>query len=428
MRHTAKFRKFCLAIASLYAAVAMAITPQEAVRIFSETPRLPAGSMAVLVSELPSGKVIASYNTDSPLIPASIMKSVTLASLSEVADVDSPILTAVYAEGEIGSDGTLRGNLIVVGAGDPSLNSGVAPLSDEFNAEIVKALKREGIRNIEGTIIVDESYLKGPAIPASWASGDLPHSYGTGSHSFNYSNNSAGNSSVKDPAGVFRSDLTRMLGREGIAIGTVALDNAGPRRKLTEHVSPPLKDILRSCMMRSDNMYAETSLRLFGKNQGGDGSTADAAGRETEFWRERRAPFDGVKIVDGSGLSRSNKVTAKFMESVLRNKADDVEYVSFFPLAGQEGTLKKFLSGTPLDSYIALKTGSMNGIQCYAGYKLDDDFAPTHVAVIMVNDFRCERSYLRTQIERMLLEIFSDENMIDRTFTKPNKTIPDYAE
>ena len=116
------------------------------------------------------------------------------------------------------------------------------------------------------------------------------------------------------------------------------------------------------------------------------------------------------------------------MENVLRRKGDDVEYVSFFPLAGQEGTLKKFLSGTRLDSYVALKTGSMNGIQCYAGYKLDDDFAPTHVVVVMVNDFSCSRQHLRQEVERMLLDVFSDPRIANQKYKTPQKNIHEYAD
>ena len=115
------------------------------------------------------------------------------------------------------------------------------------------------------------------------------------------------------------------------------------------------------------------------------------------------------------------------MENVLRDKSGDVEYVSFLPLAGQEGTLKKLLADTPLDSYLAMKTGSMKGIQCYAGYKLDDDFAPTHVVVVMVNDFKCDRAYLLAQVDKMLLEIFSDDNITNKKFTNPQKNIKDYA-
>ncbi len=381
--------------------------------------------MAVLVSELPTGKILASYNADLPLTPASIMKSVTLASLSDVADVEKGIGTPVYYTGDI-SDSVLHGDIIIEAAGDPSINSGVWPLSDDFAKEIAQALQQAGVKEITGCIVVDESYFAGTSIPPSWQSGDLPHAYGTGSHAFNYANNSVGRSSVKDPAAIFRADLKRKLSSAGISIAEEGSAAKGGRTLLLTHQSPELKEIMRSCMMRSDNLFAETSLRLFGKLRGGDGSTEDAARRERDYLQKKGIDLTGVNIVDGSGLSRSNKVTARFMENVLRSKADDVEYASFFPLAGQEGTLKKLLAGTPLDSYIAMKTGSMKGIQCYAGYKLDDDFAPTHVVVIIVNSFTCDRAHLRSQVERMLLDIFSADNMTDKTFTTPRKSISDY--
>lgn len=418
-------RMIMLAVIMWGASGAFAVAPQEAVKIFSETPRLPAGSMAVLVSELPSGRIIASYNSDTPLVPASIMKCISLASLSENADVEKPIETPVYITGSLGADGVLHGDILVEAKGDPSINSTVWPLSEDLNDEIVKALRKNGVKSVEGSIRVDQSYFSGTPIPSSWAAGDLPHSYGTGSHAFNYSNNASGKASVKDPSGVFVRQLKTCLSREGIGIGDTSVPASGKTLLLT-HSSPELREIMRSCMMRSDNLFAETSLRLFGKAVGGDGSTPDAAARERDFWKGRKLDLSGINIVDGSGLSRSNRMTARFMESVLREKSGDVEYVSFFPLAGQEGTLRKFLAGSDLDSYIAMKTGSMNGIQCYAGYKLDDEFAPTHVVVVMVNDFRCDRAYLRAQVEKMLLSIFSDENMTDRTFSTSPKKIGDY--
>lgn len=421
------WRKMIMSLAVvMWAAVAYPLTPQEAVSRFAATPRLPQGRMAVLVTELPTGNVLASYNADQPLTPASIMKCISLASLSEAMDVDQPILTPVFVDGEIDSDGVLEGNIIVVGQGDPSVNSKIWPVSTELTDEITEALRNAGVKAVKGGIIVDESYFEGQAVPPTWASADLPHSYGTGSHAFNYANNSVGKSAVKDPAAAFRSDLRRKLSAAGISVGDAPL-HRGENQELLLHASPELKEIMRSCMMRSDNLYAETSLRLFGKAKGGDGSTEDAARREREYWQDRHLNLDGVRIVDGSGLSRSNRMTARFMENVLRDKSGDVEYVSFFPLAGQEGTLKKFLVDTPLDSYLAMKTGSMNGIQCYAGYKLDDDFAPTHVVVVMVNDFKCDRAYLRAQIEKMLLEVFSDENITNKKFTNPQKNIKDYA-
>ncbi|MDE6811108.1 MAG: D-alanyl-D-alanine carboxypeptidase [Muribaculaceae bacterium] len=385
-----------------------AITPQEAVNRFADTPRMPKGSMAVIVSELPKGRVIASYNTDMPLTPASIMKSVTLASASEIMDVEKEMITPVIIDGPV-NGGVLQGNLLIEGVGDPSVNTTKWPKSEDITTEIITALKREGITSIAGNIIIDESYLSGSPIPPDWAQGDLGTYYGTGNHAFNYRDNAQGKSSVKDPGAVFIRDLTAAMSKTGINVEGATIEG-GKRKTILHHKSAPLKEIMRSCMMRSDNMFAESMLRQFGKESGMDGSTPKAASEEMKFWRNRRAPMEGVVIIDGSGLSRKNKVTANFMESVLRSKRNDVEYVSFFPLAGQEGTLRNFLKDTPLDAYIAMKTGSMRGIQCYAGYKLDEDFAPTHVVVVIVNDFTCDRAYLRQGIERLLLDIFSEEN------------------
>lgn len=159
-------------------------------------------------------------------------------------------------------------------------------------------------------------------------------------------------------------------------------------------------------MMRSDNLFAEALLRTIPVVKGKEGDTSLAADIETKYWASKGLKMDGVKIVDGSGLSRSNRVTAEFIGEVLSHLASDPDYASFLPLAGQEGTLKSFLKDTPLDSYFALKTGSMNGIQCYAGYKLDDEFVPTHVVVLILNSLPAGRPAARSAFERYLLDFF----------------------
>ncbi len=115
--------------------------------------------------------------------------------------------------------------------------------------------------------------------------------------------------------------------------------------------------------------------------------------------------MQGVNIVDGSGLSRQNRVTARFMAYVLAERSENPYYASFFPLAGQEGTLRSFLAETPLEGYVALKTGSMKGIQCYAGYKLDDNYAPTHIIVVMMNEMT-NRTAAREGLKKALLTVF----------------------
>ncbi len=120
--------------------------------------------------------------------------------------------------------------------------------------------------------------------------------------------------------------------------------------------------------------------------------------------------MQGVNIVDGSGLSRQNRVTARFMAYVLAERSENPYYASFFPLAGQEGTLRSFLAETPLEGYVALKTGSMKGIQCYAGYKLDDNYAPTHIIVVMMNEMT-NRTAAREGLRR-LCSRFLNSNVV----------------
>lgn len=365
------------------------------------------GATAVFVQDLATGDIIASHNPDLPLLPASIMKTVTIASLLSEKGPAERFHTRVYADGDI-KDGTLHGSLVVVGGGDPTLGADCLPSSADIAEEIVAALRHRGISRVTDGIRVDTSLYVGPACSPTWAQGDLSESYGTGCHALNFRRNAAGSRAVKNPENVFVNYLSRALASTGITVG--GLNSVGSRAGedallLVDHLSDTYEEVMRSCMMRSDNLFAESLLRTFALARGAEGSTMAGADEVRKYWTDAGLPMRGVSIVDGSGLSRSNRVTAKFMAGVLRYMKDNVEYASFMPLAGQEGTLSDFLKDTPLEAYVAMKTGSMKGIQCYAGYKLDEDFAPTHSIVIIMNDIGT-RSQARSAAESLLLRLF----------------------
>lgn len=397
---------FLVLFLSLISAAAYAVDPQEAVKTFTRTNGVNPGSVAVKITDLSTGKTIGAHNTNKSLVPASIMKSVTTAALLRTTGPDYRYKTTVYTDGPLDM-GILRGNLIIEGACDPSLNSTVEPYGTDILQEITETLKNMGINKIEGMIIVDEEQFAGSPRPASWQAADFSQSYGTGSHAFNFENNASGRRSIENPKGIFLTRLKNNLTKSGISVDGKDLGE-GERKAVFVHMSPTIDEIMRSCMMRSDNLFAESMLRTYGKLNLGDGSTEDAASKEYAMWKKRQMPLDGVTIIDGSGLSRSNKVTADFMTAVLSSMADNEVYASFFPLAGQDGTLKKFLAETPLDSYIAMKTGSMKGIQCYAGYLLDDNYAPTHTVVIIMNDITGSRDRAKKAAQKMLLDIFTE--------------------
>lgn len=377
-----------------------------AIGVLVHSPSIDSTAFAMLVVNLSNGRTIAQYHPDRPLIPASIMKSLTIATLIREKGPDWRYDTKVYLEGHV-KDGVLDGNLVVMGSGDPTINSVSEPKTPDFVREIVDALKNKKIEEIRGRIVIDERDFAGPATPPSWGRGDLSRSYGTGSHGFNYRNNASGKSAVTNPGAVFTAELKSALAKEGISVVGESLEVGGQKLLMT-HRSAPLEEIMRSCMMRSDNLFAEMLLRTYSHSIGKDGSTEEGAKAETDYWHRRHMPMQDVRIIDGSGLSRQNRLTPRFLSDVLREMSEDVEYASFFPLAGQEGTLRGFMKGSRLDSYLAMKTGSMNGVQCYAGYMLDDDFAPTHAIVVMCNNMR-DRAGFRKALGNALLVVFDGQ-------------------
>lgn len=377
----------------------------EALDLFVGSGAVDVNASAVVIIDLASGKMVENHNEDSPLLPASVMKSVTIASLLQKSGIDYRYHTLAYALGDI-YDGTLHGDLLIVGSGDPSLNSSKAPITDDFTRQLVDALKESKVSRIAGTITVDESIFPGPATHPTWAAADLKHSYGTGCHGLNFENNSHGSASVANPAAVMIARLMEKLAVEGIIVEENKKLKRGNPIQILDHESAPVDEIMRSCMMRSDNLYAEAMLRTLAVLSDKDGSTDEGAVLSASIWRERGLPMNGVVITDGSGLSRSNRLTARFLAEVLCSMSDNVDYVSFFPLAGEEGTLKNFLKDTPLAGYIAMKTGSMNGVQCYAGYKLDEDYVPTHVVVVLMNNFK-SRAVAKDACGKMLLSVFN---------------------
>lgn len=69
--------------------------------------------------------------------------------------------------------------------------------------------------------------------------------------------------------------------------------------------------------------------------------------------------------------------------------------------------MRAFLADTPLEGRVAMKTGSMKGVQSYGGYLFDEDGTPTHIIVFMANGFRCSRAALKNELQRLLLEKFN---------------------
>ena len=152
----AKRRLLTIALAAASAMTIVAHDFQGAVDRFVNQNIFKNASVGVCVLRLDSGTVVAANAPHQSLITASTMKTVTSASALELLGTDFTFLTEVNAVGKI-HDNHLKGDLVVVGHGDPTLGSRHFAKMPNFVDSVVRAVKSLGINRIDGNIIFDES-------------------------------------------------------------------------------------------------------------------------------------------------------------------------------------------------------------------------------------------------------------------------------
>lgn len=141
---------------------------------YIEEPRYSGALWGIKVVSLGSGKTLFESHADRLMSPASNSKLYTGALGLERLGGDFRFKTPVYATGRVSKSGTLHGNLIVVGRGDPSWNA--RRLGTNFWTifePFFTVLTNAGIRRVDGDVIADATYFRGPPTGSSWAIDDL---------------------------------------------------------------------------------------------------------------------------------------------------------------------------------------------------------------------------------------------------------------
>lgn len=137
-----------------------------------------------------SMKKIASFQDDKLLNPASTLKLVSGFTFLDKFGSKYTFQTDIKKRGKMLSDGTLDGDVIIYGNGDPSLGSKRYGKSIKGVAqEITNSIKSNGITCIDGALIVDASYYGTDATPPSWNWNDLGNYYAAGTWSVNIGEN-----------------------------------------------------------------------------------------------------------------------------------------------------------------------------------------------------------------------------------------------
>jgi D-alanyl-D-alanine carboxypeptidase/D-alanyl-D-alanine-endopeptidase (penicillin-binding protein 4) len=133
----------------------------------------------VQVVSLATGKVLFAHNAEKYFSPASNAKLFTAALALNNLGPDYRIETSLYAGRKPDANGTLDGDLIVYGRGDPDFRAALH--SGDYHAALeplADALINSGVRRINGDLIGDQSYFKGPPFGSGWEWDDFQWYYG----------------------------------------------------------------------------------------------------------------------------------------------------------------------------------------------------------------------------------------------------------
>ncbi|HEX5707917.1 MAG TPA: D-alanyl-D-alanine carboxypeptidase/D-alanyl-D-alanine-endopeptidase [Pyrinomonadaceae bacterium] len=196
-----------------------------------------------------------------------------------------------------------------------------------------------------------------------------------------------GSVAVSRPALFFVTLLREALERRGVRVAgrTRTVDareraQAGtslPVSSLVEiatRQSPPLSVVAAQAMKPSQNLYTELILRALGKTTATDArQKTDEAGIEAVKTFLRSAGIDDgkVQMVDGSGLSQRNLVTAattlQLLVHMSRHRFGAI-FRDSLPVAGVDGTLRNRMKGTPAQANARAKTGTLSSSTTLSGY------------------------------------------------------------
>lgn len=424
------------------------------------------GNLSFYAVDLENGKIVDNYKGDTGIVPASVLKIVTSATAIEVLGGDTVLETKLLYDGAITKNGVLKGDIYIEGGGDPTLGSNGFPEDKElFLKQWADEMKKVGIKSIDGDIIVLDNLFGYEGIPGKWLWEDMGTNYGQATYgisifdnlytlsldtkksgikpkvlgvspkvkNLNFDNKalvldeSKNNlmvqgaplenrrtisgtiprsekeytikSDIPDPGLFLGEYFSEYLKTQNIKFnGEVMSARTTIKRPKNGKIiavkeSPTISEICQVLLTRSDNHYAEHLYQLLKQVEKVD---------IVEFWQDKGLDTNALIVRDGSGLSRGNVVSSKFLVDVLAYSKSDLEKI--LPIAGKEGTVKSFLKETPLSENAKIKSGSMSGVQSYSGYV--EKNGKTYAFAMMVNHWNGSREDLRKEMEILLNDLF----------------------
>ena len=469
-----KFQQFL----NLFLLISISVFSANPLENFTNNPVLENANISLMVKELESNKVLYQFRSNNVTIPASTLKLVTTATALEMLGPSFCFQTKLEIDGTLNADGTLHGNLYILGGGDPTLGSEY--IGDQnFLPTWVEIVKKAGIKKINGQIIADGSLYDEEGVNPKWTWEDIGNYYAAGSYGISYLDNTyklvlksgfigtvpeiirsepeiasltfdnhlisstiafdsayfygAPRSNFRSIRGeipanriefVIKGDIPNpglllaehfqyKLAEAGINVSQLPSDilkNGTKRKLIFVNNSPQLKDIIAQTNIHSINGFAEEIFRYLALNSNPVATSKGAITEVRSFWKSKNLPINQLFMYDGCGLSPVDAVSANFLVELLSymgtKSANKEEFYKSLPVSGVDGTLKNFLSNTPLKGKVHAKSGTISGVKSYAGYI--ERNKKRYVFAILVNHANGSAKEVTKKIEDFLLKVSNE--------------------
>lgn len=341
------------------------------------------GNLTGRITDARTGQQIWEQRADMPMQPASVNKVLTAGAALLALDRTARVTTTVVAADQTRMPGTV----VLVGGGDPTLSA--APPGEETwyrgaarISDLAEQVRRSGL--VPTAVQVDTSLFSGPDMAPGWdpadiGGGDIAPIQAAMIDAGRIQPTTVESRRSVTPALDAGRALAMALGVDPARV-TFAPGPAGGRQ-LASVQSAPLMSRLLEMMNSSDNVMAETIAREVAKATGRPLSFAGGVDAVLGKLAGDKIDVTGASLVDSSGLSVADLLTAKTLDEVI-NAAAGPDHpalrplVDLLPVAGGSGTLSnRFFDADSTRSpagWLRAKTGSLTKTNALAGIVTDN--------------------------------------------------------
>ncbi len=334
-------------------------------------------SYGAVVLDTTTGRTLAAVNPDVPRIPASVNKLYTTSTALLTFGADATLPTTVLGSGALDdATGAWNGSLYLHGGGDPTLGSAAFTRrlygTGTTMAQLAANVRAAGVRSVTGGVYGDESWFdlrrgdpdNGYALDLT----DLGSPLGALLYDRGLAHEDGSAAVQARPAKFAAQRLVAELRRRGVHVDPARVgQRTAPvgARELARVASPTIATLARLTLVPSDNFLAEMLIKGIGARFGGAGSTAAGAA----VVRRTLEPIGiAPTLVDGSGLSRSDRTSPRQVVLLLAAMRDAPGFRGALAVAGRTGTLDERMRHSSAQDRCQAKTGTLHDVSALAGF------------------------------------------------------------